>query len=116
MQGTTTLGTLTYTYDLAGNRIKTGGKFARSNIPLALTTTNYNANNQHLTVGTTTEAFDLNGNLATSTEAGVTTRVRKGDRLLFRWRVPGAAACPECGFQAEPVDKKRGQAQATLSV
>jgi hypothetical protein len=23
-QGTTTLGTLTYTYDLAGNRIKTG--------------------------------------------------------------------------------------------
>jgi len=72
-KGTTTLGTLTYTYDLAGNRIKTGGTFARSNIPPALTTTNYNANNQQLTFGTTTETYDLNGNLATSTEAGVTT-------------------------------------------
>ena len=72
-QGTTTLGTLTYTYDAAGNRIKTGGTFARSNIPLALTTTNYNANNQQLTFGTTTETYDFNGNLATTTDAGVTT-------------------------------------------
>jgi YD repeat-containing protein len=47
-QGTTTLGTLTYTYDAAGNRIKTGGTFARSNLPPALTTTNYNANNQRI--------------------------------------------------------------------
>jgi RHS repeat-associated protein len=72
-QGTTTLATLTYTYDLAGNRIKTGGTFARSNIPPALTTTNYNANNQQLTFGTTTETYDFNGNLATTTDAGVTT-------------------------------------------
>ena len=48
-QGATTLGDLTYTYDAAGNRIKTGGIFARSNLPPALTTTNYNANNQQLT-------------------------------------------------------------------
>lgn len=72
-QGTTTLGTLTYTYDGAGNRLKTGGTFARSNIPPALTTTNYNANNQQLTFGPTTETYDLNGNLATTTDAGVTT-------------------------------------------
>jgi len=72
-QGTTTLGTLTYTYDAAGNRIKTGGTFARSNIPPALTTTTYNANNQQLTFGTTTETYDLNGNLATTTDVGVTT-------------------------------------------
>ncbi len=72
-QGTTTLGTLTYTYDGAGNRLKTGGTFARSNIPPALTTTNYNANNQQLTFGTSTETYDLNGNLATTTDAGVTT-------------------------------------------
>ncbi len=32
-QGTTTLGTLTYTYDGAGNRLQTGGTFARTNIP-----------------------------------------------------------------------------------
>lgn len=72
-QGATTLGTLTYTYDAAGNRIKTGGTFARSNIPPALTTTSYNANNQQTVFGTTTETYDLNGNLATSTDTGVTT-------------------------------------------
>jgi RHS repeat-associated protein len=59
--------------DDAGNRIKTGGTFARSNIPPALTTTNYNANNQQLTFGSTTETYDLNGNVATTTDAGVTT-------------------------------------------
>ena len=72
-QGATTLGDLTYTYDAAGNRIKTGGTFARSNIPPALTTTNYNANNQQTTFGTSTETFDLNGNLATFTDASGTT-------------------------------------------
>jgi len=72
-QGATTLGTLTYTYDLAGNRLTTGGTFARTNLPPALTTTNYNANNQQLTFGTSTETYDLNGNLATVTQAGNTT-------------------------------------------
>jgi len=72
-KGTTTLGTLTYTYDLAGNRIKTGGTFARSNIPPALTTTTYNANNQQKVFGTTTENYDLNGNLSDTTDAGVVT-------------------------------------------
>jgi RHS repeat-associated protein len=72
-KGATTLGTLLYTYDAAGNRIKTGGTFARSNLPPALTTVSYNANNQQTTFGTNTETYDLNGNLATVTDAGVTT-------------------------------------------
>jgi len=72
-KGATTLGTLLYTYDAAGNRIKTGGTFARSGLPPALTTTSYNANNQQTTFGTNTETYDLNGNLATVTDAGVTT-------------------------------------------
>ncbi len=72
-QGATTLGDLTYTYDLAGNRIKTGGTFARSNLPPALTTTTYIANNQQTTFGTSTETYDLNGNLSTSTDTGVVT-------------------------------------------
>jgi RHS repeat-associated protein len=42
-------------------------------VPPVLTTTNYNANNQQLMFGTTTETYDLNGNLATTTDAGVTT-------------------------------------------
>ncbi|NGZ08702.1 MAG: hypothetical protein CV088_04845 [Nitrospira sp. LK70] len=72
-QGATTLGDLAYTYDTAGNRIKTGGSFARSNLPPVLTTTNYNANNQQTTFGTSTETYDLNGNLATVTDASGTT-------------------------------------------
>lgn len=72
-QGATIIGDLTYTYDAAGNRIKTGGSFARSGLPPALTTVSYNANNQQTTFGTSTETYDLNGNLATVTDAGVTT-------------------------------------------
>lgn len=72
-QGATVIGDLTYTYDSAGNRIKTGGSFARSNLPPALTTVSYNANNQQTTFGTNTITYDLNGNLATVTDAGVTT-------------------------------------------
>ena len=72
-QGTTTIGDLTYTYDAAGNRIKTGGSFARSGLPPAVTTVSYNANNQQTTFGTNTITYDLNGNLATVTDAGVTT-------------------------------------------
>ena len=45
----------------------------RMNLPPVSTATNYNANNQQLTFGTTTETYDLNGNLATTTDAGVTT-------------------------------------------
>ena len=71
-KGATVLGDLTYTYDAAGNRIKTGGAFARTTIPPALTTTSYNANNQQTTFGTNTETYDLNGNLNTVTDAGVT--------------------------------------------
>ena len=44
----------------------------RSTIPPALTTVSYNANNQQTTFGTNTETYDLNGNLATVTDAGVT--------------------------------------------
>lgn len=72
-QGATVIGDLTYTYDLAGNRIKTGGTFARTAIPPALTTASYNANNQQSTFGTNTLTYDLNGNLATVTDAGITT-------------------------------------------
>ena len=70
---TATLGDLTYTYDLAGNRIKTGGSFARSNLPPALTTVSYNANNQQTTFASDTLTYDLNGNLTSVTDGNDTT-------------------------------------------
>ena len=49
------------------------GNFARTNLPPALATTTYNANNQQTTFGAATETYDLNGNLATVTDASGTT-------------------------------------------
>jgi hypothetical protein len=45
-QGAAVIGDFTYTYDVAGNRMKTGGTFARTTIPPALSVVIYNANNQ----------------------------------------------------------------------
>ena len=72
-QGATTVGDLTYTYDLAGRRTTIGGTFARATLPPVLTTTSYNANNQQLTFGTNTETYDFHGNLATVTDASGTS-------------------------------------------
>lgn len=72
-QGATVLGDLTYSYDLAGRRTNIGGTFARSNLPPALTTTTYNANNQQTVFGTNTLTYDLHGNLNTVTDASGTS-------------------------------------------
>jgi YD repeat-containing protein len=69
----TTIGDLTYTYDSAGNRIKTGRSFARTNLPPGLTTVSYSANNQPITFESNTITYDLNGNLATVNDGSVTT-------------------------------------------
>lgn len=61
------------TCDAACHRISASSTFARSNLPPALTSTNYNANNQQTTFGTSTETYDLNGNLAMVTDASGTT-------------------------------------------
>lgn len=42
---------MTYTYDLAGNRLTNGGTLARTNLPPVLTATTYNANNQQSAFG-----------------------------------------------------------------
>ncbi len=61
--GATTLGDLRYTYDATGNRIQVGGSWARTGVPQAVTSATYNANNQQLTFGGQTLAYDLNGSL-----------------------------------------------------
>jgi RHS repeat-associated protein len=61
--GSSTLGNLAYSYDLAGRRAQVGGSFARTGLPLAVTTTAYNANNQLTQWGTANLFYDLNGNM-----------------------------------------------------
>jgi RHS repeat-associated protein len=61
--GATTLGNLNYSYDALDRRTQAGGSFARVNLPAALTSASYNAANQITTWGSTSIAYDLNGNL-----------------------------------------------------
>jgi RHS repeat-associated protein len=71
--GTIVLGDLTYEYDNNGNRIKTGGSFARTGIPPAVSSTAYDAANEQTTFGDKTLTYDNNGNLQTITDASGTT-------------------------------------------
>lgn len=61
--GGTPLGTLTYTYDAAGNRTAVGGTWARTGLPAAVASATYDAANQIATWGGTAFTYDANGNL-----------------------------------------------------
>ena len=63
-QGQTTIGNLTYTYDANGRRTSMGGSLAHVNLPAAISSTTYNANNQLTNWNGTTLTYDLNGNLS----------------------------------------------------
>jgi RHS repeat-associated protein len=67
------LGDLTYQYDTAGNQIATGGSFARTLVPAAVTNSTYDAGNQQLAFGSLSQTFDANGNLLTQTDPSGTT-------------------------------------------
>jgi RHS repeat-associated protein len=58
-----TLQALSYTYDLAGRRITMGGSAARINLPPALASATYDANNRLTNWGGATLTYDFNGNL-----------------------------------------------------
>jgi RHS repeat-associated protein len=61
--GSNPLGTLSYAYDNDGRRSSVTGSFARTGLPLAMSQTAYNANNQLTTWGTANLFYDLNGNM-----------------------------------------------------
>jgi RHS repeat-associated protein len=61
--GSALLGNLTYNYDLARRRVSTAGSYARTNLPLAVSTTTYNVANQLTGWGTASLFYDANGNM-----------------------------------------------------
>jgi YD repeat-containing protein len=62
-QGSITLGNLSYAYDGNGRRVQMGGSLAAVNLPGAVASAVYNANNQLTQWGSATLTYDLNGNL-----------------------------------------------------
>jgi RHS repeat-associated protein len=71
--GSATLGSLSYAYDAAGERIGLGGTWARTGVPQPVASASYDANNQQLSFGGTILTFDQSGNLAVETDGGGTT-------------------------------------------
>ena len=63
VQGSTTLGNLSYSYDANGRRTAIGGSYAQSDLPAAISTATYNAANQLTKWGSATLSYDANGNL-----------------------------------------------------
>jgi RHS repeat-associated protein len=61
--GSNALGNLAYAYDLVGRRVSVSGAYARTGIPLAISTTAYNADNELTTWGTANLFYDANGNM-----------------------------------------------------
>ena len=53
---------LTYAYDLDGRRVSVGGSLTSTQLPAAVSTAIYNANNQLTQWGSTTMTYDANGN------------------------------------------------------
>jgi RHS repeat-associated protein len=61
--GASTLGNLSYTYDLGGRRNSVNGSFARTALPAALSSATYDAGNRLKTWGSTALTYDNAGNL-----------------------------------------------------
>jgi RHS repeat-associated protein len=107
-KGNTTIGNLTYDYDLAGRRIGVGGSFARTGLPQQVPTATYNASNQQTGFGSQTQTYDLNGNL---TSDGTNTYTWNARNQLASITGPGISA----NFQYDALGKRIGKTLNGLS-
>ena len=95
--GGTTLGALTYAYDLAGRRTSIGGSYATTGLPNAISTTAYDAANELTTWGTATPTYDSNGNM---TSDGTNSYVWDARNHLASMNSGGAS------FQYDPFGRR----------
>ncbi len=75
-RGSTTLGTLQYSYDAAGRVASVGGTLAAVTVPQAMTSASYNAANEATQWGGISFTYDLNGNLTSNGTRSYTWDVR----------------------------------------
>jgi RHS repeat-associated protein len=74
--GGSPVGDLTYTYDADGHRTSVGGSLASANLPAALTSASYNANNQLTQWGAASLSYDLNGNMTSDGTSSMSWNAR----------------------------------------
>src|SRR5947209_1400983 len=96
--GANTLGTLTYTYDLAGRRTVVGGSYARTGVPQAASLATYNVNNQLTNWKGANLTYDANGNL---TSDGTNTYTWNARNQLLS--ISGAVSA---SFQYDPFGRR----------
>src|SRR5689334_14977387 len=96
--GSTTLGNLTYAYDLAGRRTGVSGGFARTGTPQAASAATYNVNNQLTQWKGASLTYDANGNL---TSDGTNTYTWNARNQLVA--ISGAVSA---SFQYDPFGRR----------
>jgi RHS repeat-associated protein len=106
--GATSLGNLTYTYDLDGRRTSLGGSLARTGLPQAMSLGTYNSANELTQWGNQTLSYDLNGNLISD---GSNTYLWNARNQLVS--ITGAAST---SFQYDPFGKRVKKAFGTSSI
>jgi len=97
----TTLGDLTYTYDVAGQRTSVGGSWARTGIPAVLTSATYDAANRIATWGATSFSYDANGNLASDGLTSYTWNARN--------QLVGLSGGSSASFAYDGFGRRRGK-------
>jgi RHS repeat-associated protein len=96
--GSTTLGNLSYAYDLSGRREGVGGTYARTNTPQAASSASYNVNNQLTQWKGANLTYDANGNLTSDGTNTYTWNAR--NQLVF---ISGGLAA---SFQYDPFGRR----------
>jgi len=105
--GSNTIGNLTYSYDLSGQRSSVGGTFARTGEPAAIANASYNSSNQLTQFGNSSLSSDANGNL---TSDGLNT---------YRWnarnQLAGIRGSVSADFQYDPFGRRVTKAAASTT-
>ena len=94
-RGSGVLGTLTYAYDAAGNRVRAGGTWARVGLPQSVASVTHDDANRVLTFGGAALTHDANGNL---TSDGARTYAWNARNQLVA--VDGAGISMRFGYDA----------------
>ncbi len=99
--GSTIVGNLTYAYDNAGRRTQIGGSLAGMNLPAALASATYDADNRLTNWAGTTLTYDANGNL------------KSDGNLTYGWdsrgRLNSLSGTATASFVYDPMGRRSGK-------